>query len=762
MGEKIMKSIRISIIIILVFSTRVMSQDISGWKNYSDMKIIFDGSIVAGNLWAATEGGVFSFNFSDSSYKSLTKTEGLNGSPITALAVDNQGKVWLGSQNGVIDIYNPVNKSIKRILDIHNSGRSLRQVNSFRVQGDLIFVATSFGLSIINAKDYNFIDTYLKFGNLSTNISVNSSFQNNVLYVPTELGLAVQIQGSTNLSAPESWNVFTQAHGLPSNNILKAALYKNELIVSSDRGFAKFNGLQFVPFLAQFNQQRVMDFYISGDSIFILIEKTISAKVKQYLLYSYINDTIIELQNNLPTAAKIIVYSSGKIYLATSAGVMAYSQTQAKYLFPNGPQSNLFMDMSIDKNGKLWVASGTDVSGNGFYTFDGNTWQNFNTSNTPALTSNSIYNVYASSDNNIYLGSFGGGFVRIKSNNELNVFNTQNTGMVGTTKTPTYLVIPGLRTDSKKNLWILNHDAANKKTLSVLTPDSIWYHYANPSDSGLNIYTKLLIDQYDTKWYVSSDPRNAGLFYFNENKTFSNTADDKFGFLTQTSGLNSSTITSLAIDKRGDLWIGTNLGVNVITNAVNAIGTTQPAQFRTSSVFSLRQYSINCIAVDAINRKWIGTNQGVIVVSPDGSNLIAAFDTKNSPLVSDAIKSIAIDDPRGIVYIGVDGGLTSVQTAALLPKESFDELFIFPSPFILNSSDNNILSIDGLIRDTDIKILSISGKLIKEFSSPGGRIAYWDAKDDKGNLVNTGVYIIVAYDKEGNNISSGKVAVIRK
>ncbi len=52
------------------------------------------------------------------------------------------------------------------------------------------------------------------------------------------------------------------------------------------------------------------------------------------------------------------------------------------------------------------------------------------------------------------------------------------------------------------------------------------------------------------------------------------------------------------------------------------------------------------------------------------------------------------------------------------------------------------------MQDTNIKILSISGALVTEFSSPGGRTAYWDGKDDNGDLVSTGVYIIVAFDQK--------------
>ena len=67
-----------------------------------------------------------------------------------------------------------------------------------------------------------------------------------------------------------------------------------------------------------------------------------------------------------------------------------------------------------------------------------------------------------------------------------------------------------------------------------------------------------------------------------------------------------------------------------------------------------------------------------------------------------------------------------------------------------------------MIRDSDIKVLTISGKLVREFTTPGGRIANWDGRDETGNFVPSGVYLIVAYDKDGNNVSTAKVAILRE
>jgi len=94
------------------------------------------------------------------------------------------------------------------------------------------------------------------------------------------------------------------------------------------------------------------------------------------------------------------------------------------------------------------------------------------------------------------------------------------------------------------------------------------------------------------------------------------------------------------------------------------------------------------------------------------------------------------------------------------PVENFGELLISPNPFYLPSAKN--LQIDGLARDSNIKILTVDGRLVREFASPGGRIAFWDGHDNAGALVPSGVYFIVASSAEGEQLTRGKVAVLRK
>jgi ligand-binding sensor domain-containing protein len=725
-------------------------QQASKWRIYTSMRNINDFVLSNNSIWGASTGGAFQFNPIDSAYKKFTKVQGMTGIDITAATIDKSGNVWFGSSNGALDVLNARSNQLGSIPDILRTDISNKQINSLQSSGDTVIAATDFGITLIDPMNKVLFDTFFKFDYLISNSKINFATKYDLIYAASDNGVIIQKSGSTNLSAPESWMVYSTSNGLPSNKIYKIVKYGNSIIVATDKGISKFNGLGFETYIPQLLYYNINDLYVNNDTLYIL-----DAGIN---VYSYANDNLVKIYSFSSPVNNIKVDSNYGLLGSGSNGIIQNKNNQINFIFPNGPLTNLFYDFGVDNDGTLWVGSGTDVSGVGFYSLRNDFWTNYNISSNPLLPTNAYFKVYCSPENITYIGSWGHGFVRIK-NSGISIFSTGITGMAGIPTDTNFLVVSGFAQDSKNNLWFLNIGAADRKNLAVLTKDSIYYHFliTATASQDLNFQMNLVIDQYDTKWYISNDSKNRGLIYFNENNTFNDPSDDNSSFV---QNLNTNVVNTIAVDKRGDLWVGTSLGVNIVTNTYT-IATTSNPQLSISSVFILRQQNINCILVDPLNQKWVGTNQGLFLVDQDGTNLLAVYDSKNSPLLSDIITNLAIDQNTGTIYVSTNAGLLSLKTASVKPIDSFSGLHIYPSPLIIKN-DNNILTIDGLIADTDIKILSISGKLVKEFSSPGGRIAFWDGRNDGGVLVNSGIYIIVAYDKEGNSVASGKIAILRQ
>jgi hypothetical protein len=121
---------------------------------------------------------------------------------------------------------------------------------------------------------------------------------------------------------------------------------------------------------------------------------------------------------------------------------------------------------------------------------------------------------------------------------------------------------------------------------------------------------------------------------------------------------------------------------------------------------------------------------------------------------------MAIDRNSGTVYFGTEKGLSSLGTAATAPKPEYEKLSFAPNPFYVPSSRS--LVVDGLTAGSLLKILSADGHLIREVATPGGRLGFWDGTDTRGELVSTGIYLVVAYSDAGSQVATGKVAVIRR
>jgi ligand-binding sensor domain-containing protein len=741
-----MKNI-ISLSVALILTITNYPQQQSNWQNYADMKSAKDIATTSTGVWAASQGGAYFFNTTDSSFDTYSKSSGINGTELTAIGIDTFDKVWFGSANGLIDVYDPQTNSFRAILDIFNSDKTSKKINDITISGDTVYVATDFGISLINSNNYLFYDTYFKFGSFTSNIKVNNILFSEIIYAATESGVAIQKPEATNLSAPESWNVYDQTSGLPTGGANVIVFYNNILIAGTNSGLYSFDGNIWQQY-SSLAGNKIIDLLVAGNSLNILTPTKV---------FTYDEVTLSEIWTTDSQPVKLAYQDGAGLIVATKLGIFINSN----FVYPNGPAANQFPNMIVDKEDNLWSASGKDVSGVGLYKYDRTQWTTYNVAQYPDLYTNAFYSVFSSSDNSIYAGSWGQGFVKIK-NDVITRYHTGNTEMIGIQSDLNFLVITGFAEDSKNNMWILNLNAADSKSLYMLTPDSVWYSFRNPLEqhSSFSEVENLVIDQYGTKWYTMGNEGSLGLFYFNEKGTYTDPSDDAYGYLNTSKGLTSNAIYSLAIDRRGDLWVGTSLGVNIITNLNTVLSSANP-QLRITNSFSVRQQTVNALVVDPLNQKWLGTNQGLFLLSTDGTQLLATLDTKNSPLLSDQIESLAIDENTGTVYVGSATGLTSFDTPSILPVESFNGLNIYPNPLVITDG-SKIVIIDGLIRNTDIKIVSVSGKLVREFSSPGGRTAFWDGRDNDGNLVSSGVYIIIAFDQEGNSVETGKIAVLRE
>lgn len=166
--------------------------------------------------------------------------------------------------------------------------------------------------------------------------------------------------------------------------------------------------------------------------------------------------------------------------------------------------------------------------------------------------------------------------------------------------------------------------------------------------------------------------------------TIDDTSDDQYHFYdTPFSDINGTIEANgyfcITEDKKGQVWIGTNRGPIVCTNPkTNIDGIKCSRIIRPADEINDVPYNfldgeqINAIAVDGGNRKWIATqSSGVFLVSEDGMETIENFTITNSPLPSNKINSLAINQLTGEVFIGTEKGLVSYMGDATEGKRDY-------------------------------------------------------------------------------------------
>ena len=177
--------------------------------------------------------------------------------------------------------------------------------------------------------------------------------------------------------------------------------------------------------------------------------------------------------------------------------------------------------------------------------------------------------------------------------------------------------------------------------------------------------------------------------------------------------------------------------------------------------YLLANIDISSIAVDGAGRKWFGTKQnGVYLISADNMTQIQHFTTDNSALLSNVVRSIAINPTTGEVFFGTDKGLCSYISDATQTNTEMnsDNVWAYPNP--VSPGYTGLITITGLTYNADVKIVASNGALVNEGRSNGGTYT-WDGCDQKGRRVASGVYMVITATNTGEKGTVCKIAIVR-
>ncbi|MCF8236227.1 MAG: T9SS type A sorting domain-containing protein [Bacteroidales bacterium] len=765
---------------------------IGQWRDHLPYGKTIAVAVVDEKVYCATPYSLFYYNKSDNSVERLNKINGLSDFGISDMAY-NQSKntLLIAYSNANIDLIK--SGEIVNIPDIKRANLlGDKTINSIFFLDDYAYLSCGFGIVVLDVVKEEIKDTYL-IGPEGSQINVLDFAMNDTsFFAATEEGVYYADKSSPNLSNYAEWNLYENTPA-PDEMHNKIFVYEGNLFLNivydvnnEPDTLYVFDGNSW----SVFNTQ-VHDLYnINESEDFLIISdwKKIYLYDNQLQLRHTIDVPFIAGELNyfdvLPAEATID--NEDLIWVADRRGGLVKVTEWGAYATPyklEGPPSiNVFQITNAGED--IWVAPGGRTSvwapvfnGEGLFVFSDEDWLNYNRFNKPSLEGLHDFIKVAVDPFNpdhVYAAAFRNdtGIVEFLDGEVVNLYDDENSSLQFWPAAKA-IAVAGMDFDRDGNLWASVSGASDILSVRINdgSPDGEWYAFnLGSSLSGIDV-GDLLVDSYDQKWILKRKTIESPYFIivFNDNNTIDDPSDDMVKGLTKNAGsgnIPGNKMFSMAVDQDGEVWIGTDNGVAVVYSPENIFtGGNYDAQRiiipRNDGSglgdILLENEVITAITVDGDNNKWIGTdNAGVFLISPNGMEEIYHFTEENSPLFSNMISDIAINE-NGEVFIGTSKGIISFRSEAAPPNPTLNDVYAYPNP--VREGYTGTIGIKGLVKDADVKITDISGNLVYETRSFGGQ-AVWNGYSLDGKKAQTGVYLVFISNDDGSETMATKILVI--
>ena len=766
------------ILIASVYDVKAQNTSYNQWLDHLPYKQCIAVAEVGNRIYSATPYSLIYFDKTDNSLNRQNKVtpSGLSDIGVSSIA-------YCSPLNALVVAYSNTNIDLVKGPDVINIPDIKRKqilgnktINSILIVDKLAYLACGFGIVVIDIAKEEIKDTYYigPSGSQINVLSIAFHQADNKFYAATEKGILSAV-ANTNLAYYVNWTKEKITGPNDYTNLIASfsgKVYVNKTVPGvwdSDTLFVK-NGDKWSKFqLTDLSNHKSMR--VCGERLVICNQyqvRTYKPDGTSDAMYSQYN-TVIPIRPN-----DALIDKDGKIWVADNEQGMwsiGGDQAGANYTF-DGPSSPLVAAMDIVGK-QLWAVAGGTTSRFAnlwrfaeCYTFANNSWSNFNYTAIPELMSaRDISCVVADPNdgNHAFMGSWGFGLFEFEKGVLKKTYIPQNSTLqyidgygYG------YLRIGGVAIDNNNNLWVTNSEAY--KILSMRKPTGEWKSFNLSSLGNSPVVAGIVIDKENQKWIQT---RDLILFVFNDNYTPDNTADDKMMKLTSAEGngkLPGTVIASMAVDRNGELWLGSDQGVYRISSPGNVFNggdyDARPVEIVIDGLIHplLATELITAITVNGNNEKWIGTEKaGVFLMSADGGKELLHFTAENSPLLSNSIQSIKISS-SGEVYFGTSSGIVSYQDYKVESKSTLDSLFIYPNP--VRPGYAGPVFISNLVNESNVKITDVSGALVWETQAQGGQVI-WDGSDLEHRKVNTGVYLVFVTNADGSQKKTGKILFVR-
>ncbi len=588
-----------------------------------------------GYLWMGTRGGGIS-RFDGVNFKTFTVNDGLINNYVFCIKEDQKHNLWIGTNNG-LSKYNGI--KFQNYLPANDSAQVWIQDLDFDLKGRK-WLATNIGVLMLDSNNI--------FTNVTDLLKENRSVINAVLV--DKAGSIWYGNGEGLFKITEKNGLFTsskygKAAGFMTNSITsikedpKGALW----IGTYGDGVYKYESRKFsrIDFHLELYKQTVLDIYFDHhDNVWLA---TLSNGVVQYNTAAKTFNRLTEnegLSNNHVQC--IIQDKSGSYWFGTSGGGVCnyFGKQFINYDKSSGLSGSFIYSIFRDSRQRLWIGT----SDKGVCVFDSLKFHNYTADN--GFEDVKVKAVNEDNEGNIYIGTDGQGVF---------VFNGIDfKPFAGLTKK----YIRAIEKDKAGSLWIATAGNGLYKLSSAKSKTKL-QHFTEEEGLLHNRLTCLHSDKQGRLWYGTE---NNGIGFL-----IVDAVQKKF--ISKKDGLPSNTIRCITEDESGYLWIGT-AGYGIASFPLYQ-GDIKVSSYNHSS--GLTSSNIYLMSMDKNNNLFVGTETGLDYVYLDKDRTpskIKHYSKGEGFTGIETCQNSVFKDADGTMWFGTINGLAKYNPENLVKNEN--------------------------------------------------------------------------------------------
>jgi hypothetical protein len=741
---------------------------VGAWSDHLSYNTTVKVAVSPKEVYASTGSSIIVYNREYSELKKLSRVNGLSSTGISSIS-------WSDEHNILVIAYTDADIDLVSRTSVFNISDILKKnitgnktINRIRTNGRYAYMAGGFGIVVVDLLKREISDTWKPGPGPENNEVHDIAFGNNRVYAATSTGVWFAELSNQGLAYFGNWSKITTLPN-PDARYTLALLTGNKLYVNESGSSSSGDSVYAIDInnecsLFSFTSGIINNSFDKAPNGFTVSS---SGTIKYYRNDGSLQQTISSYGWGTPNISQGIA-DINDFWIADINYGLIRGESKSVYtvLALPGPASNDVISI-LSQNGKTFITGGgTDNSWNRLgKPFRVSVHDNNQFTNHVSGSINDALRVVPDPNNSghFFVSTWGSGLVEYEKNEFKKRYDETNSPLQNMIPGGPGIEICGLAMDKSGNLWVTQSGVSG--SIKILKPDGRWI--VNPLTIDADVIGDILITSKGHKWIIL--PGGNGLYVLDDNKTPDIFSDDrsKMMLIKDSEGITISNLFSITEDLDGNIWIGTDRGPVICYNTEKIF----EDDFRVYRIkvprndgtgladYMLGSETITSISVDGANRKWLGTlSSGAYLLSADGTTMLKNYNLRNSPMLSDNVLSVSVDNKSGEVWFGTLLGVLSVRGDATSGSSEFTTVYAFPNP--VREYFQGSVTITGLIRDSQIRITDISGNLVCRTVSEGGQ-ASWDLTTYDGRRVTTGVYLVFCASSDGSSSFVTKVLVVR-